>query len=379
MSNPLNELARAGQSVWYDQMTRSLLTEGHLARMIEQDSLGGLTSNPTIFEKAIGGSGEYDEELSRLAAEGLGRDEIYDQIALHDIGGAADVFRTRYDESDGEHGYVSLEVDPRLAHDTERTISEARRYHRALGRPNVMIKVPATPEGIPAIEQLIADGINVNVTLIFARDVYDRVIEAYLRGLERRVEAGERVDRVASVASFFVSRIDTKADELIARRLESASDEEGAELESCLGAVAIANAKLAYQLFLERFGGERFERLRAAGARVQRPLWASTGTKNPAYSDVLYVDNLIGPDTVNTLPPATYDAFRDHGRVERTIDRDLEEAERVLETIERHGISLKEITDQLTTEGVASFAKSFESLMATVDERRREKEEARPV
>jgi transaldolase / glucose-6-phosphate isomerase len=379
MSNPLNELARAGQSVWYDQMTRSLLTEGHLARMIEQDSLGGLTSNPTIFEKAIGGSGEYDEELSRLAAEGLGRDEIYDQIALHDIGGAADVFRTRYDESDGEHGYVSLEVDPRLAHDTDRTISEARRYHRALGRPNVMIKVPATPEGIPAIEQLIADGINVNVTLIFARDVYDRVIEAYLRGVERRVDAGERVDRVASVASFFVSRIDTKADELIARRLESASDEERAELESCLGAVAIANAKLAYQLFLERFGGERFERLRAARARVQRPLWASTGTKNPAYSDVLYVDNLIGPDTVNTLPPVTYDAFRDHGRVERTIDRDLEEAGRVLETIERYGISLKEITDQLTTEGVDSFAKSFESLMATVDERRREKEEARSV
>jgi transaldolase / glucose-6-phosphate isomerase len=379
MSNPLNELARAGQSVWYDQMTRSLLTEGHLARMIEQDSLGGLTSNPTIFEKAIGGSGEYDEELSRLAAEGLGRDEIYDQIALHDIGGAADVFRTRYDESDGEHGYVSLEVDPRLAHDTDRTISEARRYHQALGRPNVMIKVPATAEGIPAIEQLIADGINVNVTLIFARDVYDRVIEAYLRGVERRVEAGERVDRVASVASFFVSRIDTKADELIARRLESASDEERAELESCLGAVAIANAKLAYQRFLERFGGERFDRLRAAGARVQRPLWASTGTKNPAYSDVLYVDNLIGPDTVNTLPPATYDAFRDHGSVERTIDRDLEESGRVLETIERYGISLKEITDQLTTEGVASFAKSFESLMVTVDERRREKEGARSV
>jgi transaldolase / glucose-6-phosphate isomerase len=379
MSNPLNELARAGQSVWYDQMTRSLLTEGHLARMIEQDSLGGLTSNPTIFEKAIGGSGEYDEELSRLAAEGLGRDEIYDRIALHDIGGAAEVFRTRYDESDGEHGYVSLEVDPRLAHDTERTISEARRYHETLGRPNVMIKVPATPEGIPAIEQLIADGINVNVTLIFSRDVYDQVIEAYLRGLERRMEAGERVDRVASVASFFVSRIDTKADELIGKRLQSAGDEERAELESCLGAVAIANAKLAYQLFLERFGGERFGRLRAAGALVQRPLWASTGTKNPAYSDVLYVDNLIGPDTVNTLPPATYDAFRDHGRVERTIDENLEEAARVLETIERYGISLKEITDQLTTEGVESFAKSFESLMATVDERRREKEEARSV
>jgi transaldolase / glucose-6-phosphate isomerase len=379
MSNPLNELARAGQSVWYDQMTRSLLTEGHLARMIADDSLGGLTSNPTIFEKAIGGSGEYDEELGRLAARGLSRDEIYDRIALHDIGGAADLFRDRYDESDGEHGYVSFEVDPRLAHDTEGTIEEARRHHEELNRPNVMIKVPATPEGMPAIEQLISEGINVNVTLIFSREVYDQVIEAYLRGLERRAEAGESLDRVASVASFFVSRIDTKADELIGKRIQSASEQERVELESCLGAVAIGNAKLAYQLFLERFESERFERLRAAGARVQRPLWASTGTKNPAYSDVLYVDNLIGPDTVNTLPPVTYDAFRDHGRVERTIDRNLEEANRVLETIERYGISLKEITDQLTTEGVESFAKSFESLMTTLDERRREKEGTRSV
>ena len=372
MSNPLQELARAGQSVWYDQMTRSLLTEGHLRRMIENDRLGGLTSNPTIFEKAIGGSGEYDAELARLASTGIDRKKVYETLAMEDIGGAADAFRALYESTGGEHGYVSLEVDPRLAHDTAGTIEEGRRYFHELGRPNLMIKVPATPAGIPAIEQLIADGINVNVTLIFSRAVYANVIEAYLRGLEQRERSGEPLGHVRSVASFFVSRIDTKADEEIDRRLEQLDGEQAEQLRSCKGRVAIANAKLAYQLFVERFGDERFTRLRDAGARVQRPLWASTGTKNPDYSDILYVENLIGPDTVNTLPPATYDAFRDHGKVERTIDEDLAEAERVLATIEDAGISLEAITDKLTTDGVASFEQSFVSLLATIEARESE-------
>lgn len=372
MSNPLQELARAGQSVWYDQMTRSLLTEGHLRRMIEDDRLGGLTSNPTIFEKAIGGSGEYDDELARLSEQGIDRKAVYETLAFEDIGGAADAFRDLYDATGGEHGYVSLEVDPRLAHDTAGTIEEGRRYYRELGRPNLMIKVPATPAGIPAIEQLISDGINVNVTLIFSRKVYADVIDAYLRGLEKRASSGEPLDRVRSVASFFVSRIDTQADKEIEERLGKLEEDQARRLRGCQGRVAIANAKLAYQLFLERFGDERFERLRQAGGTVQRPLWASTGTKDPNYSDVLYVENLIGPDTVNTLPPATYDAFRDHGKVERTIDKDVEEAERILSTIADAGIFLEAITDRLTVDGVSSFEKSFVSLLGTIEARESE-------
>lgn len=370
MSNPLLELARMGQSVWYDQMTRSLLTEGHLRRMIEEDRLGGLTSNPTIFEKAIGGSGEYDEELARLASEGLDQKAIYETLAIEDIGGAADAFRSLYDSTGGEHGYVSLEVDPRLARDTAGTIAEAHRYFETLSRPNLMIKVPATNEGLPAIERLIGDGINVNVTLIFSREVYRGVIDAYLRGLEKRHAAGEPLDRVRSVASFFVSRIDTKADQTIEAKLDGLDGTAKTRLEQCRGRVAIANAKLAYELFGEQFGGDRFADLRAAGAHVQRPLWASTGTKNPAYSDVLYIENLIGPDTVNTLPPKTYEAFRDHGKVERTIDVDLDAAREVLSTIEELGISLEAITDQLTVDGVAAFENSFVSLLGTIEKRR---------
>ncbi|MDX1582580.1 MAG: transaldolase [Thermoanaerobaculia bacterium] len=370
MSNPLKELAQMGQSVWYDQMTRSLLTEGHLRKMIEEDRLGGLTSNPTIFEKAIGGSGEYDAELARLATQGLDQKAIYETLAFEDIGGAADTFRSLHDSTDGEHGYVSLEVDPRLAHDTDGTIAEARRYFETLGRPNLMIKVPATEEGLPAIERLIADGINVNVTLIFSREVYRKVIDSYLKGLEARVDQRAPVGHIRSVASFFVSRIDTKADEAIEAKLDDLEGDKKARLEACLGQVAIANAKLAYQLFREEFGGDRFARLRDAGAHVQRPLWASTGTKNSAYSDILYVENLIGPDTVNTLPPKTYDAFRDHGRVAQTIDTGLDRAREVLSTIEDLGISLEAITDRLTVDGVAAFEKSFVSLLDTIEKRR---------
>lgn len=368
MSNPLVELGRAGQSIWYDQMERALLESGTLQKLIERDDLRGLTSNPTIFEKAIGGSHDYDEALERLAASGAGRDAIYEALVIEDIGNAADLFRPVWEKTGHADGYVSLEVSPLLAHDTSRTVEEGRNLASRLGRDNVMIKVPATPEGIPAIEELIAAGVSVNVTLIFSRERYEEVIEAYLRGLERRASNGEPLENVRSVASFFVSRIDTKADAAIRKAIEQGGD--ASDLKPLLGKVAIANAKLAYRLFQEKFSGDRWKPLEAKGARVQRPLWASTGTKDPSYSDVLYIENLIGPDTVNTIPPRTYDAFRDHGKVERTLDRDLEEAEQVLERLERAGISLKKITDELTVEGVRSFADSFESLIATIDARR---------
>jgi transaldolase / glucose-6-phosphate isomerase len=358
MTNPLAQLAKLGQSVWFDQMERKLVSEGTLQRMIEEDDLRGLTSNPTIFEKAIGGSEDYDAQLRTLATQGKSRDEIYDELVIEDIGNAADVFRPVYDKTSGEDGYVSLEVSPILAKDTAGTVSEAKRLFARLARPNVMIKIPATPEGIPAIEETIAHGINVNVTLIFSNEVYAQVIEAYLRGLERRAAEGQPIGNIASVASFFVSRIDAVAD----KQLEG-----NPELQ---GKVAIANAKMAYQLFKQIFTSERFVKLRDLGARVQRPLWASTGTKNPQYSDVLYIETLIGPDTVNTIPPATYNAFKDHGKVEPAIEENVEEARRVLEQFEAKGFSLKAITDKLTEEGVKSFSDSFGQLMMTIEARR---------
>jgi transaldolase/glucose-6-phosphate isomerase len=369
--NPLRDLARFGQSVWYDQMRRALFTSGELVRLIEEDDLRGVTSNPTIFEKAIGGSTDYDETLRDLAAQGRDAHEIYEALATYDIGSAADLLRAVHVRTGGVDGYVSLEVSPGLAHDTAATVAEAKRLFAELGRPNVMIKVPATPEGIPAIEELIASGVNVNVTLIFSQSAYEQVAGAYIRGLERRAEAGQPVDDVASVASFFVSRIDTAVEgELGVRERRSTDAAERSRLASLQGKVAIANAKLAYERFKEIFGGARFAALRARGARVQRPLWASTGTKNPAYSDVLYVETLIGPDTVNTLPPATLAAFRDHGRVEPTLEQGVDEARETLRTLGEVGISLDAITSQLLADGVASFAKSFDSLMATIEARR---------
>lgn len=365
MTNPLAQLPKAGQSVWFDQMERKLVTSGALQKMIDEDDLRGLTSNPTIFEKAIGGSEDYDAQLRMLASQGKSRDEIYDELVVEDIGNAADVFAPVFEKTNGEDGYASLEVSPLLASDTQKTVAEAKRLFARAGRPNVMIKIPATPEGIPAIEQAIATGININVTLIFSNDVYAQVIEAYLRGLELRASHGLPIGHIASVASFFVSRIDTQADKQLEAKLK-----DDPSLESLLGKVAIANAKVAYQLFKQVFTSERFLRLRDKGARVQRPLWASTGTKNPKYSDVLYVESLIGPDTVNTIPPATYTAFKDHGTVELTLEQDVDEARRVLETFEAKGFSLKSITDQLTAEGVKSFNQSFEELMSTIEARR---------
>ena len=360
MSNPLAELAKTGQSVWFDQMERKLITTGRLQKMIDEDDLRGLTSNPTIFEKAIGGSDDYDGQLRMLASQGKSRDEIYDELTIEDISKAADIFRPVYDRTHGDDGFVSLEVSPLLATKTAETVAEAKRLFARLGRPNVMIKIPATPEGIPAIEEAIAAGINVNVTLIFSNDVYAQVIEAYLRGLERRVAQNLPVGDIASVASFFVSRIDTQAD----KQLEAKGEKE------LLGKVAIANAKMAYQLFKKIFTSDRFLKLRDQGARVQRPLWASTGTKNKNYSDVMYIDALIGPDTVNTIPPATYDAFKDHGRVIMTLEQNADEARRVLETFEAKGFSLQAITEQLTEEGVKSFEESFVQLMGTIEARR---------
>src|SRR6266566_3723605 len=331
MSNPLAELAKVGQSVWYDQMERKLITTGQLKKMIEQDDLRGMTSNPTIFEKAIAGSEDYDAQLRQLASQNKSRDQIYDELVLKDIADAADVFRPVYDRNNGNDGFISIEVLPTIANDTKSTIAEASRLFKLLNRPNVMVKIPATPEGLPAIEESTANGININITLLFSNDVYGQVMEAYLRGLERRVEKNLPIEKIRSVASFFVSRIDTQADKQIEEKMKQTGDR---ELESLLGKIAIANAKMAYQQFKQIFNSERFKKLKAKGARVQRPLWASTGTKNPKYSDVLYVEALIAADTVNTLPPATYDAFKDHGKVRVSIEEKLDEAREVLRKFE---------------------------------------------
>lgn len=356
----LHQMAAQGQAIWLDYIQRSLIDSGELERMVVQ-GVRGVTSNPTIFEKAIAGSEDYDEEMQALARAGKSAEEIYDALSMDDIRRATDVLRTVYDKTQGEDGYVSLEVNPNLADDTERTVSEARRLFDAVGRPNLMIKVPATPAGLPAVTRLIAAGVNVNVTLIFSLAHYEAVAEAYIRGLEERAGAGGDPGSVASVASLFVSRTDTTVDKL----LDGKPD--GAALR---GKIAVANAKLAYARFKEIFRGERWERLAGSGARVQRPLWASTGTKDPAYPDTLYVDTLIGPHTVNTLPPSTLDAFIDHGQVALTVEEGLEVAREQVARLATLGIDLDAITQDLQEKGVASFAKSFEGLMASIREKR---------
>jgi len=369
-ANPLAELGKVGQSVWYDQMERALVKSGKLKKMIDEDDLRGLTSNPTIFEKAIGGSEDYNDQVRTLTLAGGGRDAIYQDVVVDDISQAADIFRPVYDKTGGVDGFVSLEVSPVLAHDTNGTIEEAKKlFARLERRKNVMIKIPATPEGLPAIEAAIADGINVNVTLIFSNDVYRDVAEAYIRGLERRAAEGLPLGEIRSVASFFVSRIDSLIDKQLGEKIAASQDEtERKELEGLLGKVAIANAKLAYQTFKEIFSSERFRKLPDANA--QRQLWASTGTKNPKFSDTYYVEALIGPDTVDTIPPATYAAFRDHGTVRLTLEEGLDEARQIIERLDASGVSLMKATEQLTAEGVKSFAASFESLMNTIETRR---------
>lgn len=362
----LHKLARLGQSVWYDNIRRALLDSGDLERLID-DGVMGVTSNPSIFEKAIAGSADYDDAIRKLVAGGKRAEAIYESLALEDIGRAADLLRPIYDETEGVDGYVSLEVSPALAHDTEGTLAEARRLFAALGRPNVMIKVPATAAGIPAIRTLIGEGINVNVTLIFSLATYEAVAEAFIAGLEDFYESGNGARTVpASVASFFVSRVDVAVDRALSGKI-AAGAQQAASLQ---GKIAIANAKVAYGRFREIFSGARWGALAAKGARVQRPLWASTSTKNPTYPDTLYVDNLIGADTVNTVPPATLTAFRDHGTAALTLGQGLDEAKVQLAQLADLEVDLDAITRKLQDDGVAAFAKSFESLLASVAEKR---------
>jgi transaldolase/glucose-6-phosphate isomerase len=366
--NPLRALREQGQSPWLDYIRRGLLTSGELQRLIDEEGLMGITSNPAIFEKAITGSQDYTAAIAALETEHLDAMALYERLVSEDIRQAADMLRPVYEETQGRDGYVSLEVSPYLARDTEGTIAEARRLWQVIQRPNLMIKVPATPEGIPAIQKLIGEGININVTLLFAQEVYRQVAEAYLAGLEALAAAGGDLRRVASVASFFVSRIDSLVDAKLEAKLR-AGEGDRALLESLKGKVAIANAKLAYQAYRKIFAGERWERLAAAGARPQRLLWASTSTKNPQYSDVLYVEELIGPDTVNTMPPATWEAFRDHGRVRPTLESELEAAYDTLETLAKVGISLAEVTDTLLIEAIRLFAEPFDKLLNSLDKK----------
>ncbi len=360
--NRLQRLHDAGQSIWLDFIERGMLHDGTLQRRIADDVLTGMTSNPTIFEKALAEGETYDAQIN--GAEGdLSARQLFELIATTDVRDACDAFAGIYRESKGGDGYVSIEVSPAAADDSAATITEARRLWKTVGRPNVMIKVPGTVEGAKAVRQLISEGINVNITLLFAISAHDRVIEAYMAGLEDRVAAGKPIDGIASVASFFVSRVDTEVDKQL-DALAKQSPRAGSELGALYGRAAVANAKLAYALFRERFGTDRWRALHAKGGRLQRPLWASTSTKNPAYRDVLYVEELIGPDTVNTMPPNTIEAFRDHGEVKRTVDAELDRARAEIAAVEKAGVSMEQVTEKLLVDGLASFQKSFNSLIA---------------
>lgn len=368
--NTSQQLYAAGQSIWYDNIQRGLLTNGELAGMIAREEIRGVTSNPTIFMNAMTKTPDYDAGFLPLAKAGHSAEEIFWQLAVEDILAGAGLLASMYRQTNARDGYISLEVNPGLANDTETTLSEARRLWRLVDRPNLMIKIPATKAGLPAITAAIADGINVNVTLIFARERYAEVMDAYLRGLEQRVAAGLPVDRIASVASFFVSRVDTKVDDHLAKIVQQGGAT-AAQAAALLGKAAIANAKLAYADYKAVFGSERFQQLKAHGARVQRPLWASTGTKNPAYSDVMYVDELVGPDTVNTVPPQTLQALLDHGTVQPgALEQDLAGAEQALSDLEALGIAMRVVTQELEDEGVASFMSSYTEVVEKMEQRR---------
>jgi transaldolase / glucose-6-phosphate isomerase len=368
-TNPLKDLLKYGQSVWLDYIRRNLLTSGELKRLIEEDGLRGMTSNPAIFEKAIADSTDYNDILRSLQSRtDLDAKARYEILAIRDIQDAADALRPVYDSSKRRDGYVSLEVSPYLARDTQGTLEEARRLWKTVNRENVMIKVPGTAQGIPAFQQLISEGININVTLLFSQDVYKQVAEAYIAALEQAASRGLDLSKIASVASFFVSRIDNSIDATVSERLKNSKDpREQEQLKSLLGKVAIANAKQTYAKYQNIFSGDRWQALASKGAQTQRVLWASTSTKNPKYRDVLYVEELIGPDTVNTIPPATLDAFRDHGHVRASLTEDVEGANRVMETVTKLGISMKEVTDKLTDDGVRLFAEAFDKLLEAVE------------
>jgi transaldolase len=360
MSNRLREIEALGQAIWIDNLNRELLDEGTLRRLVEDDGISGVTSNPTIFEKGMGHSDRYDDAFREVAARTDEPQEIFEALALRDVRDAADLLRPVFDRTGGQDGYVSFELPASLAFDAGGSIDQALRLHELIDRENVLIKVPGTEQGVEAFEELTARGVNVNVTLLFAVERYRAIAEAYIRGLERRIEAGEPVDRAASVASFFVSRVDTKVDAAL----------EGTGREDLRGKAAVANAKVAYAAFRELFAGERWERLAAAGANVQRPLWASTSTKNPDYPDTLYVDELIGPDTVNTMPDATIEAARDHATPERTVDRDVDGARGLMREIAEAGVDVDDIVlRQLVDEGVKAFADSYDSLLETLEKK----------
>jgi transaldolase / glucose-6-phosphate isomerase len=366
--NPLQELLNYGQSMWLDYIRRDLFTTGKLKQMIADDGLRGMTSNPAIFEKAIADSSLYDDMLKSLASRtDLDATARYEHLAIRDIQDAADALRPVYDQSSFRDGYVSLEVSPYLARKTQETIAEAQRLWKTVKRDNVMIKVPGTAEGIPAIRQLIGEGININVTLLFSQEVYQTVAEQYVAGLEDLSKNGGNLKKMASVASFFISRIDTLIDSLLEGKMKATSDAgQQALLKSLLGKIAIANGKLAYARYQKIFSGPRWEPLAAKGAQTQRVLWASTSTKNPQYRDVIYVEELIGTDTVNTMPPATVDAFRDHGKLRNSLTEDVPGAQKTMDDLARAGISIKEATDKLTNDGVKLFADAFDKLLAAV-------------
>jgi len=367
--NPLKDLLKYGQSMWLDYIRRDLFTTGKLKAMIEDDGLRGMTSNPAIFEKAIADSSLYDDILHSLATQkDLSATAKYEQIAIRDIRDAADQLRGVYEQTNFRDGYVSLEVSPYLANKTQETIDEARRLWKTVQRENVMIKIPGTAEGLPAIRQAISEGININVTLLFAQEVYVKVAEAYVAGLEDLAARGGNLKKMSGVASFFISRIDTLIDSMLDQKLKSTSDpNQQALLKSLLGKVAIANGKLTYQRYQKIFSGPKWEKLAAKGAQTQRVLWASTSTKNPNYRDVMYVEELIGPDTVDTMPPATIDAFREHGRVRPSLTEDIPGAQKTMDDLAKAGISMKEVTDKLTVDGVKLFSDAFDKLLAAVE------------
>ncbi len=373
MTNPLLELKALGQSVWLDDIDRGQLRSGLFGRLIDEDGLAGATGNPTIFEHSITHDTTYDEQMQQLLQEGKGPKEIYEALAMTDERMVADLLRPIYDRTNRQDGFVSIEVSPYLAQDTEGTLSEVRRFWQTIDRPNLMVKIPSTPAGIPAIRRAIASGININITLIFSLENYRQVAEAYLDALEERVAAGKDISHIASVASFFVSRVDVLVDHLLEDRIKATGDHaEQQKLTALQGKAAIANARLAYQEFKRLFGGPRFAALKQRGAYVQRPLWASTGAKNPAYRDVLYVEELIGPDTVNTMPLKTLESFRDHGRVRLSIEENLSQAQADLAALEEVGIHYDQVTRQLQEEGVQKFIDSFQKLFQCIERKQKQ-------
>jgi transaldolase len=371
MTNPLLQLKTQGQSVWYDTIDRGQLVSGLFKRLLDEDGIVGVTSNPTIFQKSISHGDAYDEQMTQLIKQRKSTNEIYEALVIKDITTVADMLRPIYDRTNRQDGFVSLEVSPDLAHDTERSLSEARRFWKMVDRPNLMIKIPATPEGIPAVQQALTEGININITLIFSLDSYREVADAYISALEDRNAEGKDISHIASVASFFVSRVDTLVDQLLEDKIKATSDSaEQQKLKSLEGKAAIANARLVYQEFTRIFHTPRFETLKHSGAHVQRPLWASTSTKNPAYRDVLYAEELIGPDTVDTMPLETIENFRDHGRVSRTVENDIQQAKDVFAALEKVGIHYDQVTKQLQDEGVQKFADSFHELFQGIESKK---------